>query len=93
MRGFGQEISEAAVKLRRQRDLSEFQMTRNNTQPSFIPMTIAIAVAVTGLVTLLLIDHGLWNTLNIKNETMIQYGSAAAAAAAVGAVVTPTAPK
>jgi len=39
------------------------------------------------------IDHGRWNTLNVKNETMIQYGSAAAAAAAVGAVVTPTAPR
>jgi hypothetical protein len=68
-------------------------MARNNTHPSSTPMIIATAVALTGLVTLLLIDHGLWNTLNIKNETMVQYGSASAAAAAVDAVVTPTAPK
>jgi hypothetical protein len=88
MRGFGQEISGCGSSFGGSATFRRFQMTRNNTQPSFIPMTIAIAVAVTGLVTLLLIDHGLWNTLNIKN-----YGSAAAAAAAVGAVVTPTAPK
>jgi hypothetical protein len=93
MRGFGQEISGCGSSFGGSATFRRFQMTRNNTQPSFIPMTIAIAVAVTGLVTLLLIDHGLWNTLNIKNETIIQYGSAAAAAAAVGAVVTPTAPK
>jgi hypothetical protein len=71
----------------------EASMARNNTRSSFVPMIIAMAVALTGFVTLLLIDHGLWNTLNVKNETMIQYGSAAAAAAAVGAVVTPTAPR
>ena len=46
-----------------------------------------------GLGGLLLVNHGPWNKPKVKNETMIQYGTTAASAAAAGAAVTPTAPK
>ena len=66
---------------------------RKDTHPHLVPALIAITVAVIGLVGLLLVDHGPWNKPHVKNETMIQYGTTAAAAAAVGATVTPTSPK
>jgi hypothetical protein len=47
-------------------------------------------VAVMGLVGLLFVDHGPRNKPDVKNETMIQYGTTAASAAAAGATVTPT---
>jgi hypothetical protein len=63
----------------------------NRTQ--YVPLTIAMAVAVIGLVGLLLVNHGPWNKPNVKNETMVQYGTTAGAAAAAGAAVSPTAQK
>jgi len=68
-------------------------MARKDTHSRFTPIIISAMVAVIGLVGLLLVDHGPWNKPKVKNETMIQYGTTAAAAAAVGAAVTPTAPK
>jgi hypothetical protein len=59
----------------------------------FTPVIIATAVAALGLGGLLLVNHGPWNKPKLKNETMIQYGSTAASAAAAGAAVTPTAPR
>jgi hypothetical protein len=55
--------------------------------PIHSPVIIATAVALIGLVALLLLDHGPWNKPNVKNEIMIQYGTTATAA---GAAVTPT---
>ena len=68
-------------------------METRNIHPHFVPVIIATVVAVMGFVGLLLVNHGPWNKPKVKNETMIQYGTTAAAAAAVGAAVTPTAPK
>jgi hypothetical protein len=59
----------------------------------FVPVVIATAVAMIGLGGLLLVNHGPWSKPKIQNETMIQYGTTAASAAAVGATVSPTAPK
>jgi hypothetical protein len=60
-------------------------MHRDSHTDSF-GMIVATAVAVTGLVSLALIDQALWENLNVQNKTMIQYGSAAAIAAAAAAV-------
>jgi hypothetical protein len=59
----------------------------------FSPAMIATAVAVIGLIVLLLVDHGPWNKPKVQYETMIQYGTTAASAAAAGATVTSTAPQ
>jgi hypothetical protein len=64
-----------------------------NRDQHFIPAIIATAVAAMGLGGLLLVNHGPWNKPKVKNETMIQYGTTAASAAAAGAAVTPTAAK
>jgi hypothetical protein len=54
------------------------------------PATIALAIAVVGLVALLLVDHGPWNKPSAGNTTMIEVGRTAGVAAAAGAVVTDT---
>jgi hypothetical protein len=51
-----------------------------------------MVVAAVGLLSLLLVDHGPWNRPHaLATETV--YATTAAAAHAVGATVTPTAPK
>jgi hypothetical protein len=65
-------------------------MVRKDIHPHFLPVIIATVVAVMGLIGLLLVNHGPRNKPNVKNETMIQYGTTAGSAAAAGAAVTPT---
>ena len=65
-------------------------MVRKDIHPHFLPVIIATVVALMGLVGLLLVNHGPWNKLKVQNETMIQHGTTAGSAAAVGAAVTPT---
>jgi len=65
-------------------------MVRKDIHPHFVPVIIATVVAVMGLVGLLLVNHGPWNKPKVQNETMIQYGTTAGSAAAVGAAITPT---
>ena len=55
-------------------------------------MIASIAVAVFGVLAMLLVDHGPWNMPHLKTA-MVNYGNTAAAAKAVGAIVTPTEPK
>ena len=56
------------------------------------PMIASIAVAIFGVVAMLLVDHGPWNRPHLKTA-MVNYGNTDAAAKAVGATVTPTVPK
>jgi hypothetical protein len=65
-------------------------MVRKDTHSRFLPIIIAMAVAVLGLIGLLLVNHGPWTKPKVQNETMIQHGTTAGSAAAVGAAVTPT---
>jgi hypothetical protein len=65
-------------------------MVRKDIHPHIVPVIITTVVAVMGLVGLLLVNHGPWNKPKVQNETMIQYGTTAGAAAAAGAGVTPT---
>jgi hypothetical protein len=56
------------------------------------PLAVAMAVAVFGIVAMLLVDHGPWNKPHLRTS-LINYGTTNAAAQAVGATVTPTTPK
>ena len=56
------------------------------------PMWVALAVAVFGILAILLVDHGPWNKPHLQTA-QVNYGTTSAAANAVGATVTPTAPK
>jgi hypothetical protein len=50
-------------------------------------------VAAVGLLSLLIVDHGPWNKPHVQNQGIVNYATTAEAAHAVGAKVTPTAPK
>jgi hypothetical protein len=54
------------------------------------PLAVAMAVAVLGVLGMLLVDHGPWNKPHL--QTAGDYPTTKAAAKAVGATVTPTAP-
>jgi hypothetical protein len=56
------------------------------------PLAVAMAVAVVGILAMLLVDHGPWNKPHLRSA-LVNYGTTSAAAQAVGARVTPTTPK
>jgi hypothetical protein len=57
------------------------------------PVVIAVAVAVLGILAMLIVDHGPWSRPRIQTAEMANYTSTGAAAQAAGATVTPTEPK
>ncbi len=65
-------------------------MPGKSIHPHWIPATIALAVAVTGLSLLLLVDHGPWSQLKVHTGKMVYYSTTTEAAKAAGAVVSPT---
>jgi hypothetical protein len=57
------------------------------------PVVIAIAVAVVGVLSMLIVDHGPWSRPQVQTAEVANYRTTGEAARAVGAKVTPTAPK
>jgi hypothetical protein len=57
------------------------------------PLVVAIAVAVFGVLAMLVVDHGPWNRAKVQAAEIATYKTTGAAARAAGAMVTPTAPK
>ena len=57
------------------------------------PVVIAAAVAVLGILAMLIVDHGPWSRPHLQTAEMANYTTTGAAAQAVGATVTPTEPK
>lgn len=58
-----------------------------------VPLLIAIAIAVLGVLGMLIVDHGSWNKPKVQTAAMAHYSTTGEAARAVGAVVAPTEPK
>jgi hypothetical protein len=56
------------------------------------PLYVALAVAIFGLLAMLLVDHGPWNRPHLQTAEVATYHTTGEAARAVGAVVTPTRP-
>jgi hypothetical protein len=56
------------------------------------PIQVVIAVAVFGLLAMLLVDHGPWNSPTVQTAEIANYKTTGAAAHAVGATVTATPP-
>jgi hypothetical protein len=56
------------------------------------PVVCALAVAVFGLLSILIVDHGPWNRPHVLSAAA-HYATTRAAARAAGATVTPTIPK
>ena len=57
------------------------------------PMFVALAVAIFGILAILIVDHGPWNRPQVQTAEVANYKTTGEAARAVGASVTPTAPK
>jgi hypothetical protein len=57
------------------------------------PLMVALAVAIFGMLGMLIVDHGPWNRPKVQTAEIVNYTTTGAAARAVGATVTPTAPK
>ncbi len=68
-------------------------MARTYQQRISAPVAGAMAIAVLGLLSLLIVDHGPWNKPHVQSPDTITYATTAEAARAVGAKVTPTEPK
>jgi hypothetical protein len=68
-------------------------MSRNWKPGIGSPVVIAVAVAVLGILAMLIVDHGPWSRPQIQTAEMANYTTTGAAAQAAGATVTPTEPK
>jgi hypothetical protein len=60
---------------------------------SRLPVFVAMAVAVFGVLAMLIVDHGPWSRPQVQTAEVANYKTTGEAARAVGAAVTPTAPK
>ena len=68
-------------------------MSRNAKRRIGSPVVIALAVAVLGMLAMLIVDHGPWSRPHIQAAETANYTTTGAAAQAAGATVTPTEPK
>jgi hypothetical protein len=57
------------------------------------PVLFALAVAMFGVLAMLIVDHGPQSKPHLQTAEMVDYPTTSAAAKAAGATVTPTAPK
>jgi hypothetical protein len=57
------------------------------------PIVIAMAVAVFGVLGMLIVDHGPWNRPKVQTAEVAHYRTTGAAARAAGATVMSTEPK
>jgi hypothetical protein len=57
------------------------------------PVVVAMAVAGFGVLAMLIVDHGPWSRPKVQTSEVANYKTIGEAARAVGATVTPTAPK
>ena len=55
-----------------------------------VPLLIAIAIAILGVLGMLIVDHGSWNKPKVQTAEMAHYSTTGEAARAVGANVVPT---
>ena len=58
-----------------------------------LPVVVALAVAIFGLLAMLIVDHGAWSLPKVQTSEVTNFGTTGTAARAAGAKVTPTAPK
>jgi hypothetical protein len=56
-------------------------------------MFVALAIAIIGILAILIVDHGPWNRPQVQTAEVATYRTTGEAARAVGASVTSTAPK
>lgn len=67
-------------------ELTEKSLSRSGGTP----LKVAIAVAILGVLTMLIVDHGPRNKLKVQHPTAANYSTTGEAARAAGAQVMPT---
>ena len=69
-------------------------MNENHSKPGIRgPLVIALAIAVFGVLAMLIVDHGPWSRPNLQTAEMANHTTTGAAAQAARPTVAPTAPK
>ncbi|MET0705995.1 MAG: hypothetical protein ABWY82_03990 [Tardiphaga sp.] len=74
-------------------------MTKNHSSGNQVmrsggtPLVIAIAVAVIGMLSILIVDYGPWNKPKVQPAVIAHYSTTGEAARAAGAKVMPTEPR
>ena len=63
------------------------------TRRGGMPLAIAIAVAILGVLGMLIVDHGPWNKPHVKTAAVANSTTTGGAARNAGATVMPTEPK
>ena len=57
------------------------------------PVMVAFAIAIFGMLAMLVVDHGPWSRPNVQTADVANHRTTGEAARAVGATIAPTAPK
>jgi hypothetical protein len=70
--------------------MNERQLKRTRSRA---PVMVALAVAIFGVLAMVLVDHGPWSRPNVQTAEVANYKTTGEAARAVGAQVVQTAPK
>jgi hypothetical protein len=69
-------------------------MIENHSKRSGVhPVMVAFAVAIFGVLAMLIVDHGPWSHPNVQTAEVANHATTGESARAAGAVVAPTAPK
>ena len=74
-------------------------MTKNHSSENQVmrsggtPLVVAIAVAVIGMLSILIVDYGPWNKPKVQPAVIAHYSTTGEAARAAGAKVMPTEPR
>lgn len=68
------------------KELTENRLSRSGGTP----LKVAIAVAILGVLGMLIVDHGSWNKPKVQHPMVANYSTTGEAARAAGAQVMPT---
>jgi hypothetical protein len=69
-------------------------MTEHHSKRTGVhPVMVAVAVAIFGMLAMLIVDHGPWSHPNVQTAEVANHATTGESARAAGAAVAPTAPK